>query len=182
MLSGCMVLSGWIKMERAYTVGPSHQEPLPSHGKHRNPLEETTLYHRCQASPHPINEQLRLHLAKTTEGHVAHRFREKEEERMSAPWDSDSKDCSRPEHRVYVRNLPYSTNESSLTNSFASYGALHSEIAWNNETGRSRGFGFVTFEDSKSANDAVQGMNGKDVGGRIVTVEHAQQRSSRWRR
>uniref|UniRef100_A0A0E0AHT1 Uncharacterized protein n=1 Tax=Oryza glumipatula TaxID=40148 RepID=A0A0E0AHT1_9ORYZ len=40
------------------------EEPLPSHGQHKNSLEETTTCHRCQASPHPISEQLRLHQQK----------------------------------------------------------------------------------------------------------------------
>ncbi|KAF0927337.1 hypothetical protein E2562_031950 [Oryza meyeriana var. granulata] len=103
---------------------------------------------------------------------------------MSAPWwDSDSKGRSsgQEESRLYVGNLPWSADERSLKDSFANYGAVSSEIAVDRETGRSRGFGFVTFPDSKSANDAIRGMNSQDVGGRNVTVEQAHPRSSRWR-
>ncbi|KAF0927338.1 hypothetical protein E2562_031951 [Oryza meyeriana var. granulata] len=101
---------------------------------------------------------------------------------MAAPWwDSDWKDRSPLEYRCYVGNLPWSADERSLMDSFAHYGAISSEIAWNHETGRSRGFGFVNFQDSESMNDAIQGMNGQDVGGRTVTVEQAQPRSRRWR-
>ncbi|CAN6272679.1 unnamed protein product [Urochloa humidicola] len=101
---------------------------------------------------------------------------------MSAPWwDSDWKDQSGPEYRCYVSNLPYSANESSLKDAFASYGAVSSEVVVDRETGRSRGFGFVQFEDQKSMNDAIQGMNGQQVGGRNVNVSQANQRSRRWR-
>ncbi|CAN6244379.1 unnamed protein product [Urochloa humidicola] len=102
--------------------------------------------------------------------------------RMSAPWwDSDWKDRSGPEYRCYVSNLPYSANESSLKDAFASYGAVSSEVVVDRETGRSRGFGFVQFEDQKSMNDAIQGMNGQQVGDRNVNVSQANQRSRRWR-
>ncbi|CAN6231700.1 unnamed protein product [Urochloa humidicola] len=101
---------------------------------------------------------------------------------MSAPWwDSDWKDRSGPEYRCYVSNLPYSANESSLKDAFANYGAISSEVVVDRETGRSRGFGFVQFEDQKSMNDAIQGMNGQQVGGRNVNVSQANQRSRRWR-
>ncbi|KAL5229462.1 hypothetical protein ABZP36_028238 [Zizania latifolia] len=101
---------------------------------------------------------------------------------MSAPWwDSDYSDRSGPEYRCYVRNLPWSADERSLKDAFADYGAINSEIAVDRETGRSRGFGFVTFQDSNSVRDAIQGMNGQDLGGRSITVEQAQPRSRKWR-
>uniref|UniRef100_A0A0D9ZVW3 RRM domain-containing protein n=1 Tax=Oryza glumipatula TaxID=40148 RepID=A0A0D9ZVW3_9ORYZ len=106
---------------------------------------------------------------------------------MSAPWwDNDyngrtGSDSKGQESRVYVGNLPYRADERSLKDSFANYGAVSSEIAVDRETGRSRGFGFgfVSFQDSKSASDAIKGMNGQDIGGRNVTVQEAQPRSRR---
>ncbi|CAA2964959.1 glycine-rich RNA-binding protein GRP2A-like isoform X2 [Olea europaea var. sylvestris] len=46
------------------------------------------------------------------------------------------------------------------------------------ETGRSRGFGFVTFKDEQSMRDAIEGMNGQDLDGRSITVNEAQSRGS----
>ncbi|GMP48173.1 hypothetical protein CsSME_00015619 [Camellia sinensis var. sinensis] len=46
------------------------------------------------------------------------------------------------------------------------------------ETGRSRGFGFVTFKDEQSMRDAIEGMNGQDLDGRNITVNEAQSRGS----
>ncbi|KAG2658522.1 glycine-rich RNA-binding protein GRP2A-like [Panicum virgatum] len=101
---------------------------------------------------------------------------------MSAPWwDSDWKDRSGPEYRCFVGNLPYGTSESSLKDAFSSYAPLYSEIAVDPETGRSRGFGWVQFEDQKSMDNAIQGMNGQQVGGRSVTVSQANHRPRRWR-
>ncbi|CAL5021938.1 unnamed protein product [Urochloa decumbens] len=101
---------------------------------------------------------------------------------MSAPWeDSDWNDRSGPEYRCFVGNLPYSTSKASLTDAFSNYSPLYSEIVVDNETGRSRGFGFVQFEDQKSMDNAIQGMNGQQVGGRNVTVSRANHRPRRWR-
>lgn len=55
------------------------------------------------------------------------------------------------------------------------------QIVTDHETGRARGFGFVNFEDNKSMNDAIQGMNGQELGGRNITVNKANDRPRRWR-
>uniref|UniRef100_A0A0E0PJ59 RRM domain-containing protein n=1 Tax=Oryza rufipogon TaxID=4529 RepID=A0A0E0PJ59_ORYRU len=108
--------------------------------------------------------------------------RERKGRAMAAPWwDSEYKDRSSLEYRVYVGNLPYSVDEQTLMDYFADYGAISAEIAWDSVMGRSRGFGFVNFEDSESVNAAIQGMNGQDIGGRNVTVAQANTRPRRWR-
>ncbi|RCV25523.1 hypothetical protein SEVIR_5G173600v4 [Setaria viridis] len=101
---------------------------------------------------------------------------------MAAPWwDSDWKERSEREYRCYVSNLSYGTSEASLKDAFSNYGPLNSEIVVDRETGRSRGFGFVQFEDKKSMDNAIQDMNGQEVGGRNVRVSEAKQRPRRWR-
>uniref|UniRef100_A0A0E0KZX2 RRM domain-containing protein n=1 Tax=Oryza punctata TaxID=4537 RepID=A0A0E0KZX2_ORYPU len=101
---------------------------------------------------------------------------------MAAPWwDSDYEERSPLENRVYVGNLPFSADDRSLKDSFADYGAISAEIAWDSEKGRSRGFGFVNFDDRQSVNAAIQGMNGQNIGGRNVTVAEANIRPRRWR-
>jgi cold-inducible RNA-binding protein len=53
------------------------------------------------------------------------------------------------------------------------------QIINDRETGRSRGFGFVTLSSEQSMRDAIQGMNGKELGGRTITVNKARPRHSR---
>ncbi|KAM3387060.1 hypothetical protein ACQJBY_010130 [Aegilops geniculata] len=101
---------------------------------------------------------------------------------MSAPWwDSDWKDRSGVEYRTYVGNLSWSTDERSLKDAFHAYRPLSAEIVTDRETGRSRGFGFVNFDDDNSMNNAIQGMDGQELGGRTITISQANQRPRRWR-
>ncbi|KAK3157863.1 hypothetical protein QOZ80_2AG0129270 [Eleusine coracana subsp. coracana] len=95
---------------------------------------------------------------------------------MSAPWwDPNYKDLIGPEYRCYVSNLPFSAD------AFASYNPLIAEVVYDRETGRSRGFGFVQFDDESSMNNAVQGMYGQQLGGRNITVSRAKDRPRRWK-
>ncbi|GJN20949.1 hypothetical protein PR202_gb08390 [Eleusine coracana subsp. coracana] len=101
---------------------------------------------------------------------------------MSAPWwDPNYEDLIGPEYRCYVSNLPFSCDESSLKDAFALYNPLIAEVVYDRETGRSRGFGFVQFDDESSMNNAIQGMNGQQMGGRNITVSRAKDRPRRWK-
>ncbi|XP_075099917.1 glycine-rich RNA-binding protein 8-like [Nicotiana tabacum] len=71
------------------------------------------------------------------------------------------------------------TTDRTLADTFGTYGeVLDSKIINDRETGRSRGFGFVTFKDEKCMRDAIEGMNGQELDDRNITVNEAQARGS----
>ncbi|XP_051147164.1 glycine-rich RNA-binding, abscisic acid-inducible protein-like [Andrographis paniculata] len=81
------------------------------------------------------------------------------------------------EFRCFVGGLAWATTDYSLGQAFAQYGeVLESKIINDRETGRSRGFGFVTFRDEHAMRDAIEAMNGQDLDGRNITVNEAQSR------
>jgi RNA recognition motif-containing protein len=80
---------------------------------------------------------------------------------------------------IYVGNIAFSTSEDEIRNLFSAYGEVVSVKFINDrETGRFRGFGFVEM-DENSAAEAVRNLNGKEVGGRSLKVNEAQERESR---
>ncbi|KAK1352183.1 Glycine-rich RNA-binding protein GRP2A [Heracleum sosnowskyi] len=81
------------------------------------------------------------------------------------------------EYRCFVGGLAWATTDRTLEEAFSQFGdVVDSKIINDRETGRSRGFGFVTFKDEKAMNDAIEGMNGQDLDGRNITVNEAQSR------
>merc|ERR1712151_264202 len=83
------------------------------------------------------------------------------------------------EFRCFVGGLAWSTDDRSLQEAFSPYGeVVESKIISDRETGRSRGFGFVTFNDEQSMRDAIDAMNGKMLDGRSITVNPAQSRGN----
>ncbi|MCC7085172.1 MAG: RNA-binding protein [Pirellulales bacterium] len=82
--------------------------------------------------------------------------------------------------RIYVGNLPWTTTSQELTDLFGEFGGVVSaEVLSDRETGRSRGFGFVEMESDAATEAAIAGMNGKDMGGRALTVNEARERTPR---
>jgi RNA recognition motif-containing protein len=76
--------------------------------------------------------------------------------------------------KLYVGNLSYSTGESDLRELFAAYGAVESvAVITDRDSGRSKGFGFVEFGNDAEGQAAITGLNGKEVGGRALTVSQA---------
>ncbi len=72
---------------------------------------------------------------------------------------------------IYVGNLPYSANEEDVTGLFAAYGPVDRvKIITDRETGRSKGFAFVTLGDQSKLNDAIEALNGYDYQGRALRV------------
>ncbi|KAL3326298.1 hypothetical protein AABB24_037137 [Solanum stoloniferum] len=83
------------------------------------------------------------------------------------------------EYRCFVGGLAWATNDRTLGEAFSQYGnVVDSKIINDRETGRSRGFGFVTFTDEKSMRNAIEAMNGQNLDGRNITVNEAQSRGS----
>ncbi|WCJ33898.1 Glycine-rich RNA-binding protein [Euphorbia peplus] len=83
------------------------------------------------------------------------------------------------EYRCFVGGLAWVTTDESLQEAFSPFGEIiESKIINDRETGRSRGFGFVTFNNEKSMRDAIEGMNGHELDGRNITVNEAQSRGS----
>lgn len=78
------------------------------------------------------------------------------------------------ENRLYVGNLSYSMRDDSLQQQFAAFGnVVSSKVMMERDTGRSKGFGFVEMSSPAEAQAAIQGLNGKEVDGRALTVNIA---------
>jgi RNA recognition motif-containing protein len=80
--------------------------------------------------------------------------------------------------RLYVGNLSFSTTSDELREAFSQYGSVTSaSVVSDRDTGRSRGFGFVEMADG--ADEAIEAMNGQELGGRTLTVNEARPRENR---
>jgi RNA recognition motif-containing protein len=76
--------------------------------------------------------------------------------------------------KLYVGGLPYSTSDTELKEAFAQVGAVESAvIIMDKMSGRSKGFGFVEMSSDEDAQKAIEMWNGKDFGGRTLTVNEA---------
>jgi RNA recognition motif-containing protein len=81
---------------------------------------------------------------------------------------------------LYVGNLTYDTSDSDLQRMFEEFGTVSSaQVISDRETGRSKGFGFVEMGSDQEAQAAINALNGKDVGGRALTVNEARPREDR---
>ena len=81
--------------------------------------------------------------------------------------------------RLYVGNLNFRTTEDSLEALFSNYGQVDDvAIITDRDTGRSRGFGFVTMAD-EGAKEAIEALNGTELEGRTLTVNEAKPREDR---
>ncbi|KAJ4404582.1 Phosphatidylinositol-3-phosphatase SAC1 [Gnomoniopsis sp. IMI 355080] len=75
-----------------------------------------------------------------------------------------------PFHRLYVGNIHFSITEQDLQNVFEPFGELEFTQLQKDDTGRSRGYGFVQFRDAGQAREALEKMNGFDLAGRPIRV------------
>ena len=77
--------------------------------------------------------------------------------------------------KLFVGSLSWDTNDEGLRNAFSAHGEVSEAVVISDrDTGRSRGFGFVTFDDDESADKAVSALNGTDLDGRTIKVDVAQ--------
>lgn len=78
---------------------------------------------------------------------------------------------------IYVGNLDFKLSEQELIDLFSEFGEVESaRIITDKYSGRSKGFGFVTMEDSAEANEAIEALNGREVNSRPLTVNEAKPR------
>src|SRR5438477_13179784 len=76
--------------------------------------------------------------------------------------------------KLYVGNLTYEVSDSDLSKMFEAHGTVESaQVIMDRDTGRSKGFGFVEMKTDQEAQAAIAGLNGKDSGGRSLTVNEA---------
>ncbi len=84
--------------------------------------------------------------------------------------------------RIYVGNLSYNTEHESLQATFAEYGAVDEVyVPTDRDTGRPRGFAFVTMANDSEGSAAIEGLNGQNLDGRVLTVNEARPRTGRGR-
>ncbi|XP_076903903.1 glycine-rich RNA-binding protein 4, mitochondrial-like [Bidens hawaiensis] len=80
--------------------------------------------------------------------------------------------------KVFVGGLAWATDDNSLREAFCAYGEVYeARVIVDRETGRSRGFGFVTFADTEAASAAIQAMDQRELHGRMVRVNYANERT-----
>jgi RNA recognition motif-containing protein len=82
--------------------------------------------------------------------------------------------------KIFVGNLSFSTTEGEIRSIFEPFGGVESVlIVTDRNTGRSRGFAFVEMADNNAAEQAIAALNGKEVGGRSLTVNEARPKMDR---
>ncbi|XP_041028703.1 29 kDa ribonucleoprotein A, chloroplastic-like [Juglans microcarpa x Juglans regia] len=83
-------------------------------------------------------------------------------------------------HRVHVGNLAWDVDDLALESLFTEQGkVVEARVVYDRESGRSRGFGFVTYSSAIGANNAIESLNGVDLNGRALRVSAAEARPRR---
>lgn len=81
--------------------------------------------------------------------------------------------------KLYIGNLNYITTEEMLSSFFQKFGKISSvKLMKDEESGRSRGFAFIEFEKKSAAEDAISVMSGRELDGRKIIVNYADERKS----
>jgi RNA recognition motif-containing protein len=83
-------------------------------------------------------------------------------------------------NKLYVGNLSYSVRDDDLQQQFSVFGHVQSaKVMMERDTGRSKGFGFVEMSSAEEAQAAIEGLHGKNMGGRDLTVNIARPMEAR---
>ena len=82
--------------------------------------------------------------------------------------------------KIYVGNMPYSTNSEELSELFGQYGRVaEANVIMDRDTGRSKGFGFVDMPNDEEAREAIGALNSSQLSGRTLRVSEARPRTDR---
>ena len=82
--------------------------------------------------------------------------------------------------KLFVGNLDFKVTENDLQDAFAAHGTvIEANLVTDRTTGRPRGFAFITMSSPEEAQKAIDGLNGKDLGGRALNVNVAREREER---
>lgn len=82
--------------------------------------------------------------------------------------------------KLFIGGLSWDTDDNSLRDAFNAFGEItEAKVVIDRDTGRSRGFGFLSFADAASAKKAIADMDGREVDGRAVRVSEANDRPRR---
>lgn len=77
--------------------------------------------------------------------------------------------------KLFVGGLAWATNDESLRAAFEAHGVVsEAKVILDRETGRSRGFGFVTFDEAAEGDKAIEELDGKELDGRTIRVNEAE--------
>jgi len=84
--------------------------------------------------------------------------------------------------KLFVGSLSWDTSDHGLREAFAQFGEItEATVITDRDSGRSRGFGFVTFQDDEAADKAIAALNNTELDGRTIKVDVAQERRrDRW--
>jgi len=82
--------------------------------------------------------------------------------------------------KLFCGGLAWATSDDTLRSAFEEFGEVtEAKVIMDRDTGRSRGFGFVTFVEAADADAAIQAMDGQELDGRRIAVREAEERGRR---